>query len=331
VKTQTIKKHTIIPLLIFLIPSLIMIMVGCSPVVQKREDARTPVFVRPPEDVKAPEIDTLPQEETQPQVEVYPPVEIHPPVEVQIQEDTEYVAVLIENLESDNFDVQRRAVWALGETRDPRVIEPLMLAFKSENRSIQLNAIDAVSRMGAMAVDPLIEGIKGDDRDIRQGSSKSMRKIKDPEASELLIFALYDDNPYVRLNAAKALGNIEDPDSVDSLIESLQDGNVYVRKNAAWALGKIGDKSAIEPLTMTLMDRSADVRLSTVWALRKIGDVLVIDPLITALDDSDEEVRNSSVEALEEITGKEFGQDIAGWKEWWEENKVFMIVEDPEN
>jgi hypothetical protein len=183
VKTQTIKKHNIIPILIFLIPSLVMIIAGCSPVVQTRKDARTRVFVKPPEDVKEPAIDTPPQEKIQPQVEVYPPVEIHPPVEIQIQEDTEslefeqpeedYVAVLIENLKSENFDVQRRAVWALGETKDPRVIEPLIMAFKSENRSIQLNAIDAVGRIGAIAVDPLIEGIKGDDRDIRQGAARN--------------------------------------------------------------------------------------------------------------------------------------------------------------
>ncbi len=241
--------------------------------------------------------------------------------------EEDHVDMLIQNLKSDNTDVRRRAVWALGEVSDIRAVEPLINALKDENRSIQVNVIDSLGKMGGLAVEPLLQALKNDDRAIRLNAAKALRKLKDPEAVELLIAALEDESAYVRLNAAKALGSIKDPEAVIPLIEALEDGNVYVRKNAVWSLGRIKDQMAIEHLIEMLNDRNPEVREAVVWAFRMMKDPLVISPLITVLEDEEEKVSDSAVEALEEITGENFEKDIIKWNEWWELNRPEQVEE----
>jgi hypothetical protein len=303
---------------------IILLNAACSSYVRPGDELRSRDTVSIPEEIRKPEKavvaheDIQPQVEAPPSVEVIPHREIPPPLDVGPQPveepEEDHVSMLIENLNSDNFDVQRRAVWALGATKDPRVIEPLILAFKVENRSIQLNAIDAVSRIGFQAVGPLIESIKSEDRAVRLNASKALRKIKDPEAVDLLVDALSDENPYVRLNAAKALGNIEEPAAVEPLILSLGDGNIYVRKNAAWSLGRIGDPRAFEPLMELLKDENVKVRIST--------------PL---LNDKNDDISKSALKALEMITGEDYRYDTEKWNEWWVDKREIYITDDSEN
>ncbi|HDH51191.1 MAG TPA: HEAT repeat domain-containing protein, partial [Nitrospirae bacterium] len=131
------------------------------------------------------------------------------------------VLKLIQNLQSEKFGIRRRAVWALGESKDPRAIGPLLEILKDENRSVKVNAIYALGRMGVLAVERLIEALKDEDRVIRTTVAKVFGKMRDPEAVESLIAALEDENPYVRLNAATALGSIKDSRAVEPLITVL--------------------------------------------------------------------------------------------------------------
>jgi HEAT repeat protein len=313
---------------------LLLFSGGCSYLVPQPvehyhpEKVKEKEYVGPPVEIKPREVVVEPEKKAKPPSVIPPPpvVRTYPFKEDRPEEDP--VEILIQNLGSKNMDVRRRAVWALGETGDLRAVEPLMLAFKSENRSIQLNAIDAMGRLGSVGVEYLIEGMNSDDRIIRVSSAKALRKIRDPEAVEHLVEALEDYSAYIRLNAAKALGGTKDPLAVEPLIKALQDGNVYVRKNAAWALGKIKDPVAIEPLAVILQDKNIAVRTSVVRALLAIQDPRVIEPLITALHDEDEKVRKIAGEALEEVTGEGFGEDIELWQEWWEQNRESLIIEE---
>ncbi len=97
---------------------------------------------------------------------------------------------LIQNLNSENQAVRRRAAWALGETRDPRAVEPLIAVLNNGNRSLQTNAIYALGRMGALAVVPLIKALEDGDRTIRINAAKAMKKIRNPNALGLLVLVL---------------------------------------------------------------------------------------------------------------------------------------------
>ena len=137
-----------------------------------------------------------------------------------------------------------------------------------------------------------------------------------------LITALKDEDGDVRRAAAAALGELKDPRAVEPLISALKDGDV--RNTAARVLGEINPKwreteeakRKVPEFISDLKDKDVNVRLAAVWALRELKDPRAVEPLITALKDEEYMVRFWAAEALEEITGKNFGQDEAKWRDW---------------
>ena len=65
-----------------------------------------------------------------------------------------------------------------------------------------------------------------------------------------------------------------------------------------------------------------DDRSRAVYKLGEIGDKRAVEPLIAALKDKDSDVRRRVASALTKITGKDFGEDQAQWRDWWERNKA---------
>ncbi|MCD5401319.1 HEAT repeat domain-containing protein, partial [candidate division NPL-UPA2 bacterium] len=175
-------------------------------------------------------------------------------------------------------------------------------------------------------VDRLIQELRDEDRGVRLRAAWALGKIGKP-AVEPLIAALKDEDSDVRESAATALWKIGDPRAVTPLITALGDEDERVRRNAAEALGRIGDPRAVEPLIAALRDEDSDVRESAALALGKTRDPRAVKPLIAALRDEDRDVRESAAWALEEITGKYFGEDVARWQKWWEENKEAFLKE----
>jgi len=102
----------------------------------------------------------------------------------------------------------------------------------------------------------------------RREAAGALIRIGAP-AVEPLIQALKDKDPVIRFGAADALGEIGDRRAVGPLIEALND--IGVRWRAATdALGKIGDHRAVDPVIQASKD--IDVRESIVWALKMIKE-----------------------------------------------------------
>lgn len=234
----------------------------------------------------------------------------------------------------------------LGDTEKLQQPTALQLSLPGEE------AAEALAKIGAPAVEPLLVSMRNENKRIRQNAAQALSKMKDPLAIKPLIAALKDKSDYVRENVAWILGNINDIRAVEPLIESLKDGDWYVRRNAAWALGEIGDRRAVESLLVTLRDTIRYVKRNAAEALIKIKDPLsvepliallkdkdngvrsnaalilgeikdsrAVEPLITALKDNDREVRNNAAWALTQITGEDFGEDISQWRQWQENKK----------
>ena len=89
------------------------------------------------------------------------------------------------------------------------------------------------------------------------------------------------------------------------------------RRAAADALAMIGEP-AVEPLIAALEKKDANLRQLAAWALGQIGDTRAVEPLIPVLSSRYHD-RAATRKALRAITGKDFGEDVGRWQEWWRE------------
>jgi HEAT repeat protein len=204
-------------------------------------------------------------------------------------------------------------------------IKPLILALNTPNEYVRRNAYQALTKIGASAVEMLIDSLKGS---VRWYAILALGEIGDPRAVEPLIACLRDASPFVRQVAANALGKIKDSRAVEPLVDALSDPDETVRKNAVQALVEIGSFPAIEQFITMLGDPSEEVRMLAVralveigapavemlidslkgnvrWyailALGEIGDPRAVEPLIACLRDTSPFVRQVAANALGKI------------------------------
>ena len=187
------------------------------------------------------------------------------------------------------------AARALGEIGDARAVDPLLKA-----DVVGCEVRDALSRIGAAAVERLIAALHDRHEGVRERAAEALGKIGDVRAVEPLIPALHDSHEDVRERAAEALGKIGDIRAVEALIAALDDRDERVCWLAAQALGRIGDVRAVEALIAAL-DRHENVCSSAAEALGRIGDARAVEPLIAALANFYESVRRAAAEALGRI------------------------------
>jgi vesicle coat complex subunit len=175
-----------------------------------------------------------------------------------------------------------------------------------------------------LGMPPLISALKDEDGDVRRAAAGALGELKDPRAVEPLISALKDENVSVREAAAASLEEInpkwreteEAKRKVPEFISALKDENSVVRMVAVWALGELKDPRAVEPLISALKDENRDVRRVAAGALGELKDPRAVEPLISALKDENGSVRRAAAASLLEITGEDFGEDEAKWRDW---------------
>lgn len=238
---------------------------------------------------------------------------------------------LIHALNHKDATIQYDAAEALGELKDYRAVGPLIAALKNDELSgVRWKAAEALSRIGAPAVEALIGALQHHDDDVRWKAAIALGEIGDPRAIEPLIRLLCDEDRFVKSRAAHALGMIGEA-AVDPLIRALREGDGNLRWGAAIALGKIRDTRAIEPLINALADKYENVRaesaksiaafgkpamapllnflkysggstrLEVVTALGELKDTDAIQPLMQMLENADDEERKAIADALDAI------------------------------
>ncbi|HEY9619535.1 MAG TPA: HEAT repeat domain-containing protein [Crinalium sp.] len=143
------------------------------------------------------------------------------------------VEPLLHQLDHDwNGYVRKGIVWALGNCRDRRALEPLLIALKTDISAVRLWAASALAQMSGVGFDaiitalpPLIEALR-----------------RDPVAA-------------VRSNCAWSIGqlcrelpsNVVYATAIDSLIEAFaEDEDMGVREDAKQSMLKVGDPRGLQ-------------------------------------------------------------------------------------
>ena len=230
---------------------------------------------------------------------------------------------LIRDLEAKEPDVRLNAATELADTKDPRVILPLIAALKDKDRYVSERATESLAKLGPLAVEPLIAILQDPKAASRLTAARILGKIQDarsidslakalgdPEASlaqeareallSVLLAALRDGRTPIRLRAAKLLQELPDPKAVIPLIAALRDSDANVRQRVAIALGDIGSQ-ATEALVKLLGDSNPEMRRVAAEQLGRIRPPEAVEPLLKALRDPERNVRWWSAWALGEI------------------------------
>jgi HEAT repeat protein len=187
---------------------------------------------------------------------------------------------LQQQLQSANAETRRQAAEQLGQVKDERAVEVLVMALTGGERDLSVwyaVAQALVASGDARAVPALVEALQHHEDDfVRAEAAEILGKIGGAQAVEVLARALQEDRGIggvVRAAAAWALGEIGGTQAVPALSAALAGNDKFeVLCNVAEALGKIGGAQAIEALGRVLNDSHTEstVRQAAAKALRVI-------------------------------------------------------------
>jgi len=225
----------------------------------------------------------------------------------------------------DHWEVLANTVWALGEMGDERALPHIIEALDEPvwvneetwrgnhvgRNPTRKNAVLAIGKMPSKsAVEPLVEVLREEDRDLAADAALVLCAIGNTEAGVALKKFLDDSDTSkleiedrLRKLVTEHLKEIGDPRAVPALIRSLDDKFGAVREAAASALGFFKDERAFEPLVELLerkpeKDDFADDRAAAAWALGEVGQDDAVEPLVKALKDKNADVRLMVVSTL---------------------------------
>ncbi|MFH1374467.1 MAG: HEAT repeat domain-containing protein [bacterium] len=212
----------------------------------------------------------------------------------------ERIGQLLTNLQSPDFYEREEAVKELGRYTEDEAVAGLVLALEDTDLGIRELAADVLGKMqGEIVSQLLIRFLAHGDIGTRNLAAEILVRIGAP-AIQSLVEALESDDPDVRKFVVDVLGLIKDESAVKPLCKSLSDENDNVVCSAAEALGEIGSSKAISEL-VAAYQRCEDSRLQVIEALGKIGDPSSLDMLFGFLKTDDPVILYAAIEAIGNI------------------------------
>ncbi|MBI3175231.1 MAG: HEAT repeat domain-containing protein [Chloroflexi bacterium] len=184
--------------------------------------------------------------------------------------DSRSVEALILAVQKDASEqVRKSAAWALGQLGDPRAIAPLTTLFMDTYEDVRAMAAQSLEQLGWIPE----ENAMGAQYWILQGQWESCIKIGAPAVEPLIETVQSNQNRDVRRAAALSLGRIRDPRAVEPLIKVI-DVKDYtdhpISIAAATALGMLGDERAVQPL-ISILHASWGIGEAAARSLVQIG------------------------------------------------------------
>jgi HEAT repeat protein/beta-lactamase regulating signal transducer with metallopeptidase domain len=214
------------------------------------------------------------------------------------------VPALLSVLKDENAAVRLAAIQSLGNLSDPRAVDALVEAVKTDtDPQVREAAAEALGEIDSPRAVPGLIAALGSEKvgAVRAKIAWALGEIDDKRAVAALGAVVRDPDAEVRRQAVSALGELESAAAVPMLIPALKDADIETRKQAASALGEIGSKDAVEALIPLTKDADAEVRKQTVEALGQIEDKRALPALEAAVRDANVEVRRQAIEAIGQL------------------------------
>jgi HEAT repeat protein len=155
------------------------------------------------------------------------------------------VYLLIDSLgERNEFEERIRAAKALGQSRDPRAILPLIGCLKDVDPRLRRCCAEALLQLGSIrSVQAFIGCLENREESLftRKVAADALSKIRSYSAIDSLVGRLLDpvENESLRVHAACALGRTGSLRAIDALEKCLGDPNPLVKCESGKALKQI--------------------------------------------------------------------------------------------
>lgn len=204
----------------------------------------------------------------------------------------------IEALKSDDKDIRKKAVLALGYM-GADAVAPLM-ANIADPQYPQALVADIFRQIGEPAISALADSLQSADAAQSMTAANLLGLIGDTRAVLPLVMALDRDDEQVRASAAAALGHFSDPRATKRLTEAAADPSPAVRAKTAQALGNYyRDGRVVDVLISLAKDDDALVRAGAMRGMARLEDERVLSILQAGTEDVDSEVRHVAAAAIQ--------------------------------
>jgi len=210
-------------------------------------------------------------------------------------------------LDDEKIDVRQAAAKALGYTGHPAALPYLMEALHDsywwyEREYAAGDLLNAIEKMGAVAVEPLIEALHDKEGTVRKFAANLLGRIGDPRALEPLGMAIYDLHHEVGKASADALANFG-ANSLDILIEALSHPEMWIRIHSIQALVKIKDARVTSVLLEMLNDPEREVKKQVIESMGDLKDLRTLPALQAIMANrADREFHGLAKEAIAKIS-----------------------------
>jgi HEAT repeat protein len=213
------------------------------------------------------------------------------------------IDLLRKGIASTNIGVQEAAEYALRKIRGSQTIKSLLPCLRSEDAPLRNIAMDILREIGADDLSALHPLLHDADCDVRifvsdiLGSTKNRKSVV-PLCDSLL----KDPEVNVRYQAAVSLGNLAFPEAVDCLKQAMMDEE-WVQFSVVEALTKIRADSTVAALTQSLSNCSALVASIIIDALGEMGNIKAVPLLFKSLEKASTPLRHKTVKSIVKILG----------------------------
>jgi HEAT repeat protein len=219
-------------------------------------------------------------------------------IEALVRHGSRVTELLIEQLESEDLEIRKAAVVALGRIGDARAA-PALVEVLDEDAELVIPAADALAKIGdPHAFEALLALVGDPNAAVRQAVVGALNSLGSPLMPGRVLPLLEDPDPNVRESAVKIAGYFGYPECVELLLKRCHDEDERVRRAAVEHLPFIEDERATPTLVRALRHETPKVRASAAGAMALAEGPEVSSSLIEALADEDSWVRYFAARSL---------------------------------
>ena len=232
-------------------------------------------------------------------------------IEALVRHGAGVTELLIEQLGSEDLEIRKAAVVALGRIGDARAA-PALIEALDEDAELSIPAADALAKIGdPRAFEALLALVGDQSAGVRQAVVGALNSLGSPRMPARVLPLLEDPDPNVRESAVKIAGYFGYRECVELLLERCNDEDERVRRAAIEHLPFLEDERATPALVRALKHETPKVRASAASASALAEGAEVSASLIEALADEDSWVRYFAARSLGRLKINESADALA--------------------